>query len=419
MEIQPRPYGADTLVVGVDIAKSSHVAVFQSPDFVFSKPSTFANTRKGFEAFRDWIRAAAVKAGTAHVIVALEPTGHYWKPLGEFLQAEQLEIRMVSTVLTKRVKDMLDNSPLKTDAKDARVIADLARQGRSRPQYVQTTDVQELRYLVELRERFNREKTACLNRLHRLLDLLFPEILGMFSRIDCKSILALIEAAPTPAAAMQLGVAELAAVLERASNHYYGTAKALQILDAAQSSIGCKQGITPLVFEVLVVVPRIRDFDRLLLELEAEMAEVLNKIDYGPLLLTIPSFGVLTASVVVAELGDLRLYRNARQVLKMAGLNLFERSSGYHRGQRRITKRGRSLLRKILYLAVLRQAGEKGIFGEYFKKFGPDKPKPKIAVASMRRLLRIIFATVRDNKAFTPGLVAPAQTREMPVLKAA
>lgn len=399
MAIQPRPLGPDTLVIGVDIAKSSHVAVAQAPDHMFSKPFPFKNDGAGFEAFAAWLMQAAAKAGTTKVIVAIEPTGHYWKPLGEFLRRRDIEVRMVSTLLTKRAKDMLDGSPLKTDAKDAKVIADLARMGKSRPEYVQGEAVQELRYLVEYRERLCRERTACLNRLHRLLDLLFPEITGMFSRIDCKSLQALVAAVPTPAAALKAGVEALAEILKVASNGYYGASKALQIVEAAKSSIGCREGIAPLVFETLVIVPRIREFDILLKAIEIEMMDVLDKVDYGALLLTIPGFGVVTAAVIVAELGDLRLYQNARQVIKMAGLNLFERSSGYHRGQRRITKRGRSLVRKILYLAVLRQAGPKGLYGEYFRKF-PGKPKPKIAVAAMRRLLRLVFAVVRDSRAY-------------------
>ncbi len=407
MAIQPRPYGTDTLVVGVDIAKSTQVAVAQTPDFSFSKPFTFANSRSGFEAFSAWLAAAVEKAGTPKVVVALEPTGHYWKPLGEFLRGLGIEIRLVSTVVTKRAKDMLDGSPLKTDAKDARVIADLARMGKSRPQYVHGAAVQELRYLVELRERVVHDRTATVNRLHRLLDLLFPELLGMFSRIDCKSLLALLEVAPTPLAALQAGAQELTVVLEKASNRYYGAEKALEILDAARSSIGCTEGTSPLVFEVLIAVPRVRELDTLVAAIEHELAEVLAKIDYGPLLLSIPSFGIVTAAVVVAELGDLRLYRNARQVIKMAGLNLFERSSGTHRGQQRITKRGRSLLRKILYLAVLRQLRPQGLYVDFAKKHASNKPKPKIVVAAMRRMLRLIFAMVRDGKAFQKPIANP------------
>ncbi len=350
MVIQPRPYGSDTLVIGVDIAKSSHVAVAQLPDLSCSKPLVFGNDRKGFDAFAAWLGQAAAKAGTPKVIVALEPTGHYWKPLGEFLGGLSVEIRMVSTVLTKRAKDMLDGSPLKTDAKDARVIADLARMGKSRPQYVHGAAVQELRYLVELRERVVHDRTATVNRLHRLLDLLFPELLGMFSRIDCKSLLALFEVAPTPLAALQVGAQKLSAVLAVASNRYYGAEKAREILDAARSSIGCTEGTAPLILEVFIAVPRIRELDKLVAVIEQELAAALEQIDYGPLLLTIPGFAVVTASVVVAELGDLRLYRHARQLIKMAGLNLFERSSGRQHGQKRITKRGRSLLRKIVSL---------------------------------------------------------------------
>jgi transposase len=39
--------------------------------------------------------------------------------------------------------------------------------------------------------------------------------------------------------------------------------------------------------------------------------------------------------------------------MKLAGPDLFEISAGKRKGQRRISKRGRSLLRKILYCAAI------------------------------------------------------------------
>ena len=246
------------------------------------------------------------------------------------------------------------------------------------------------------------------------LDLLFPELLQLFGKIDSKSLLALLEATPTPGSVLEAGASALASILERASNRYYGSAKALEIVDAAKTSIGCAEVITPLVFETLAVVPRIRELDLLLAAVEQEMSEILSQVEYGPLLLTIPGFGVFTASVVIGELGDLRQYRNARQFIKMAGLNLFERSSGGHRGQKRITKRGRSLLRKVLYLAALRQVGPKGLYGAFMQKHAGSKPKPKIVVAAMRQMLRLIFAMARDGKAYMPVLRPAAAKSEEP-----
>ncbi len=70
--------------------------------------------------------------------------------------------------------------------------------------------------------------------------------------------------------------------------------------------------------------------------------------------------------------------------------------------------------RKILYLAVIRQAGPKGMYGDYVQKHASSKAKPKIVVAAMRRLLRLIFAIVREGKAYAKPIAnSVAESRPM------
>lgn len=57
---------------------------------------------------------------------------------------------------------------------------------------------------------------------------------------------------------------------------------------------------------------------------------------------------------LIGEVADFSQFKTIAELLKFAGLNLFEISSGEHQGQRRISKRGRPLIRKLLYFAALR-----------------------------------------------------------------
>jgi len=101
--------------------------------------------------------------------------------------------------------------------------------------------------------------------------------------------------------------------------------------------------------------------------------------------------------------------------LKYAGLNLYEISSGLHRGQRRISKRGRSLIRKLLYFAALRVVQKSGIFHrQYQNHLAHGMIKNKALIAICRKLLTIIFAVVRDRRDYVAAYQA-----EMPPLKLA
>ena len=82
----------------------------------------------------------------------------------------------------------------------------------------------------------------------------------------------------------------------------------------------------------------------------------------------------------------------------MAGLDLYEISSGNHRGQRRISKRGRPLMRKLLFFAAINAVKSKGIMhAKYQKMLDRGMPKMKALIAISRKLLGLIFAIVRDN----------------------
>lgn len=120
-----------TLIVGVDIAKFNHVARSQDYRGVeFGKPITFENTHEGFELFLSWFRKISTERGFQDVIVGMEPTGHYWLNLAQFLRNKQIMYGVVNPLHVKKSKELDDNSPTKNDIKDAKVIAQLVKDGR-------------------------------------------------------------------------------------------------------------------------------------------------------------------------------------------------------------------------------------------------------------------------------------------------
>ena len=106
----------------------------------------------------------------------------------------------------------------------------------------------------------------------------------------------------------------------------------------------------------------------------------------------------MTVAGLIGEVGDFRAFRTISEITKLAGLDLFEISSGKHKGQRRISKRGRPLMRKLLFYASINVVKSKGILHEpYQQMLSGGKPKLKALIAIARKLLRIIFALARDN----------------------
>jgi transposase len=118
-------------------------------------------------------------------------------------------------------------------------------------------------------------------------------------------------------------------------------------------------------------------------------------------LLEIRGLGVVTLAVLLGELGDLRNYRHWKQVVKMAGLTLVESSSGKKAGPRHISKRGRPLLRKLLFMAALRMFASGLPLHSLYQRLGKTKAGSQVAVAGMRRLLQTLHSLVKHNQSFS------------------
>src|SRR5690606_6798933 len=86
-----------TLVVGADIAKNIHVA--RSIDFrgvELGRDCVFENTRNGLTKLVSWMKELQREHAKTDVIFGIEPTGHYWFPLAEFLQKEGIKVVVVN-----------------------------------------------------------------------------------------------------------------------------------------------------------------------------------------------------------------------------------------------------------------------------------------------------------------------------------
>ena len=123
-----------------------------------------------------------------------------------------------------------------------------------------------------------------------------------------------------------------------------------------------------------------------------------NQMNNRRTLKMVSYFKKLTIAGLIGEVGDFGKFKTISEIMKLAGFNLFEVSSGRHSGQRHISKRGRSLMRKLLFFAAIKTVRTNGIMHrKYQEMLDRDMPRVKALVAIARKLLRIIFALARDN----------------------
>jgi transposase len=139
-----------------------------------------------------------------------------------------------------------------------------------------------------------------------------------------------------------------------------------------------------------------------LAEVDAEIER--QVLQYAPAraLTTIPQLGAVGAATILPELGALEDYVHPRQVLKLAGMNLVEKSSGQLQSRRRQSKRGRPLLRKQLYLLATRWCKSRGLFRARYlalvARNGGSKVKAISALA--RKLVPLLLEVAQSARPF-------------------
>ncbi|MFZ5769115.1 MAG: IS110 family transposase [Bacillota bacterium] len=154
------------VIVGVDVAKYSHWArVIDPRGGELVKPVRFENSRVGFSRLDPVVAEALHGLGLDKVVVGLEPSGHYWKPLAHHFHSQGVRVVLVNPYHVKQSKELDDNSHMKSDRKDALVVASLVQQGRFLRSYFPEGVYADLRVLVGRRSHLKRWLNSAANRL--------------------------------------------------------------------------------------------------------------------------------------------------------------------------------------------------------------------------------------------------------------
>jgi len=390
-----------TLIVTLDIGKMVHYGYLRAPNGEEVKSFPFNNCREGFNECWDKICQFKKAQRLKEVVIGFESTGPYAEPIFHFLRNKPVHLVQVNPLHSKKLKELTGNSPCKTDKKDPRVIADIISLGHSLTLIVPEGAAAHLRRLTQARERAIQRRTAMLNQLQHLVFVLFPEFLSVFKDVHTKSSLYLLQHHPTPQNIIALGSESLALILRKVSRGKITRERARKLFESAQASVGITEGRESILVEVKHLISTIEQGDQFINGVEQQLNDYVKQIPYSHSMLSIKGMGIITVAGLIGEVGDFKAFSTIAEIMKLAGLDLYEVSSGKHKGRHHISKRGRSLMRKLLYFASLNVVRKKGIMHEdYQKMLDRGMPKIKALVAISRKILRLVFALARDRTVY-------------------
>jgi transposase len=386
-----------TLIVGIDVAKEKHVARFQDDrGLEFGKRLIFENRIHGFQTLLDWVNHIQKENHKDHVIFGMEPTGHYWLNLAYFLKAKGYDVVLVNPMHVKKSKELDDNSPTKNDTKDARVIAQLMKDGRYSVPNLLEGVYAELREGVKLRDQLIKQLMIIEGRIENVIQRFFPEFFDVFGDWKGKAAFYTLRMFPFPSHIQKLSPEEVLQKWKPYVQRGVGLKRATRLIEVAKKSVGIETGIQFAKRELDCLLDQYELYKKQLAQLDEELEGVVESIPGAKQMTNIPGLSHTTIALFFAEVGDLTKYNHPQQLVNLAGLSLREHSSGKYKGQTRITKRGRRRLRKALYLAIRPLVAHNPVFKalHHYYTNRPDRPlkKQQSLIALCCKLLRVLFA---------------------------
>lgn len=296
----------------------------------------------------------------------------------------------------------------KSDARDARVIADQLRLRRGSLHEICPKDepISEIRVLVAHRRDLLQDQTRRAARLREVLLGVFP---GLEAALDLKreGALVAVTRVATPAAARKLGAARLLRWLkargvrkaEDLAERIVGAARAQRReLPAAEAKAAL---VAEIASEILRTRERIADLDRRLEELLVDEPK-------ARIVRTMPGMGVVFTAEFLAEVGDLGSFASADALAAAAGVAPVLRASGVTSHRRR-ARRGNKVLKRVLYRSAFSCISHHERSEAFYrKKRAEGKGHHQAVIALARRRVDVLWAMLRDGQTYTerPSLAA-------------
>ena len=403
-----------TLLVTVDVGKARNFVYCRLSDGRELKVQSFPNNGKGLRAMWNRLETLRFQSGMTEIVVGYEPTGSYSDPLVHFMKDKSVvRLFQVNPMHTSRVKELADNSPGKDDLKDPKVIADILLLGHGLSVVIPEGVRADLRQISAARQRSVEHRRELLCQLEALVFRIFPEFGKIMKDLSSKSSQYLLGHYPLPGDILSLGEEELTHLLHRISRGRLGADRAAALYQGARESGGVLEGAESIVMEIKKLLGHLELYEADIATYEKQISHLLDQVPEARFIRSIPGIGDVIAAGLIGEIADFSSYQKNNELHKLAGLDLYQISSGNHKGQRHISKRGRSALRHYLYMAVLAMIRKGGIMYEVYQHhLKKGMPKHKAMVPIMRKLLSLVLALVRDQREYSREYIGGQKAKQ-------
>ena len=347
---------------GVDVHRDGFVAtILTSKGYETRK---FVKDLKGIEAFKAWLRENKCKA------VVMESTGVYWIPLYAGLEGD-FDVKLANA---QKTKSLLGK---KTDKVDSKRLASLLRGGLIEACYVPGRKVRLLRELTRLRTKMVQNRTDYKNRVHKVLQRCNIRLGSKLRNVFGKAGMEVLEGLMAGKSLDEIVSQSRSRVLRERRG---------ELEEVVRSGLDEED-----VFIMKCCVDMVKRLGEKIRDLDERVASLIGRSEEDVKRISkVPGVGQVSASAILAEIGDAKRFEDGKKISSWAGLC----PSVYQTADKNLTgrvKQGSKHLRRMMiqvaHAAVRARDSRLRLF---YLRVAARRGKKKAIVALARKILCII-----------------------------
>lgn len=402
--------------VGIDVSSNfSYVVILAPNGDIYKKSFKINHDLSGFTHLLKEIKKVEeefnMKTG-----IFMEATVVYHLSLFHFLNKNLDNVFVINPLVTKCNKNG-DIRKVKNDKKDALSIAKIGKFQNIKLSQGVSLDIFLLRSLVREYYKLTDTCSTFKKKLSADLRVTFPGYNTVFSNITSLSSISILSKYPSPKAVLNAPKADILEILinksrkglvwaEKTYSKLYMVANEATIIGVPLSGLSIK---------ITSNITLINAIDSEICNLLKEIENLLNLSNFSKqikknieLVDSIPGIGRLTATTLVAEIGDIDGFIKPKHLVAFFGIDSSVNESGNFKGtQNKISKRGTRIGRRALYAAALASIRNdcngvpiNKVLLDYYQTNLKGKKSKVALVAIMHKILNYIFAVLRNQEPF-------------------
>lgn len=392
------------IIFGIDVSSKSSTVCVVIDRIKQGETFKITNDSFGYQDLLDRLNQYLITP-----LVVFEATGVYSLSLQAFLEDYHIKYLKLNPLKAKKLMD--NNLHNKTDKVDTYRLALIQFNAPQKLRAPQPKEYHELQNASRYYEELTQALIINKNQLHRNLQSTFPQIESILSTSSGRVYWTIVSLFP-----------HAQYVLNHNENQVFQSLLAISGIGRQRAHYlttrlyALARQAYPYDNESSITIRAIQRNIANLLSLSAERDNVINYMEKLAMQAnarslniyeSIPGIAKTTAVRLVAELGDLRRFDTSAQIDAFVGIDPGRYQSGEKDSHLGITKHGNHLARKILYRTITQMETVKATqpchITDYYdkkKRSSNSRGYKKIAIASVHKLIRTMFALIKHDQLY-------------------